>query len=134
MLAAASFTIRASEGFSFMSDQTLLAFLRGLNYDRAAIGAIMSAAEKAEAATIERLEAERDTTGLLTKLQCQAQSERHAAMLRQVDSQIYQASGCKWRLSDGHVDVHEVDRQIRGAHITTRAAIKSALHELGLIR
>ncbi len=111
----------------------LVELLKGLGYDNNVIRKIAEAADTTE---IEALRASRDMmTQLLSPLQAAAQSRRHAALLCQLDGQIYHASGCKYRLPmDGtHVNIHELDKAIRAADIDTRMRIKSGLRALGRI-
>jgi hypothetical protein len=70
---------------------------------------------------------------LLNPIQAAALSPRHAAQLRQIDGMIFQASGCKYRLSSDFVNVDEVNAAIRNAPIDTRMHIKAGLRALGLI-
>lgn len=107
--------------------------LKVLGYDNESIRKITAAADAAE---IQRVEASRaGLQELLTPIQCASQSPRIAAQVKRVDSEIYHASGCTWRLpTDGsHVNVHDVDKAIRNADIDSRMRIKSTLAGLKMI-
>jgi len=77
-----------------------------------------------------------DRSGLteLTPMSAAAQSPAHHAMLRQTIGMIRTASGYRFELDlDKPVDIHEISAAIRGSSIENRVAIKSNLHQLGLI-
>jgi hypothetical protein len=116
----------------------LTAALKGLGYSNDSIRRIEKVAETEKAAEVALLRAVADRhagmVDLMTPMQCAAQSERHAAALRQVDGAIYHASGCTYRLpANQKVGMYDVDKAIRNAPLESRLSIKGQLHALGLI-
>ena len=113
----------------------LINVARHLGYNDHQVSKILGAlGDDAPGAVIRAVADRRGMVELPTPMQCAARSEQHAANLRQVDGEIFHASGCTYRLpANQSVNVYEVDKAIKGAPLNTRIRIKGALHALGLI-
>lgn len=116
------------------SDQQLLSLMKTLGFSNDATRAALAAVESVEKQRLERIQAEADTSGLITAMQAASKSQRHAAQLHRLDGVIYSACGCKYRLpKDRVVNPIELDRALAGADTMTRMAVKGELHQLGML-
>jgi hypothetical protein len=117
-----------------MSDYSrLTTILKSIGgYSNAEIKTIASTAEGVE---LERIQASRgNLTELKTPLQCAAESPKNARLLREVATMIRHMSAQRYSLPmDKPVDLDAISQAIRGADVVSRCAVKSKLHELGLV-
>jgi hypothetical protein len=114
----------------------LVTVLKLQGYDNEQIKSIVAAAALAESAKIEKLNASRDPSGLLTPIEAAA-SPRRAAELRQLEGRVRNATRFGYTIPrDGsYLDAHALDRALAAADApsATRWEIKAAAASLNLI-